>query len=159
MPHTIVTDHDTILMNLISTVLPTSYALFCKYHITKNVRSRLKPPVDTKQIKGEDEKMVKPGVVVEKIMDAWNDIINSFRRSEIQIKCSFAISRKSESCQTRVLFTLDWQRMEDTIHHAWTKENDGLKVMWNTFYHYKINDLIEMDATIARSDKYIIRML
>lgn len=43
------------------------------YHIIKNVRCRIKPAVRTKQIKGEDEKMVKASVIVE-IMDAWNII-------------------------------------------------------------------------------------
>ncbi|XP_050893360.1 uncharacterized protein LOC127099673 [Lathyrus oleraceus] len=48
-----------------------------RYHITKNVRSRVKPVVWTKQIESEDGKMVKVGVVVEKLSDAWNRIINS----------------------------------------------------------------------------------
>ncbi|XP_050914620.1 protein FAR1-RELATED SEQUENCE 5-like [Lathyrus oleraceus] len=38
----IITDCDTTLMNLVATVFPTLSALLCKYHITKNVRSRVK---------------------------------------------------------------------------------------------------------------------
>lgn len=71
MLNVILTDRDTTLMNSIAKVFPTSYALLCKYHITKNVRSRLKSTVGTKQIKDEDGKMVKPSVVLEKIIDAW----------------------------------------------------------------------------------------
>ena len=55
---------------------PSSIALLCRYHITKNVRARLKPAVGTKEKKGEDGQVVKFGVVVEKIMSAWTDILN-----------------------------------------------------------------------------------
>ncbi|XP_050920384.1 uncharacterized protein LOC127138021 [Lathyrus oleraceus] len=51
-----------------------------KYHITTNVISQVKPAVGTKQIKTEDGKMVKAGVVVEKLMDAWNRIVDSFTK-------------------------------------------------------------------------------
>lgn len=76
MPQVIITVHDTALMNSVATVFSTSSVLLCKYHIIKKVRSRLKPVVGTKQVKGEDGKIVKPGVVVENIMDAWSSIIN-----------------------------------------------------------------------------------
>lgn len=66
MSKAIVTDRDTILMNSVENVSPTSYALLCRYHITKNVKSWVKPVVGTKQIKYEDGKMVKASVVVEK---------------------------------------------------------------------------------------------
>lgn len=69
MPKVIVTDHDTTLMNSITKVFPNSYTLLCRYHITKNVRSRVKPTVGKKQIESEDGKMMKEGVVMEKIMD------------------------------------------------------------------------------------------
>ena len=59
MPKAIVTDHDTTLMNVIAKVFPSSYALLCRYHITKNVRSRVKIAAGTKQIESEDGKMVK----------------------------------------------------------------------------------------------------
>lgn len=58
-------------------VFSISYALSRKYHFTKNVRSRVKPAVVTKQIKGEDDKMVKAYVIMVRIIDAWNVIINS----------------------------------------------------------------------------------
>lgn len=57
-------------MNSVAMVFPTSFALLCKYHIIKNVRSRVKPAVATKQVKGEGGKIVKHGVVEEKIVDA-----------------------------------------------------------------------------------------
>lgn len=40
----------------------------------------VKHAVGTKQIKVEDGKMVKVGVIVEKIMDAWTIIVNSFTK-------------------------------------------------------------------------------
>lgn len=60
MSHVIVTYCNTTLMNSVAKKIPKSYVLFCKYHITKNVISRLKHAVGTKQIKSEDGKMVKP---------------------------------------------------------------------------------------------------
>lgn len=62
MPQIIITNHNTTLMNSVAEVFPTSYALICRYHIIKNVISRLKPTIYIKQIKGKDEKMVKNGV-------------------------------------------------------------------------------------------------
>ncbi|CAK8570687.1 unnamed protein product [Lathyrus sativus] len=72
IPKAIVTDPDITLMNSTAKVFPSSYALRCKYHIIKNVRSRVKPAVGTKPIKSEGGKLVKAGVIVEKLMDAWN---------------------------------------------------------------------------------------
>ncbi|XP_050876500.1 uncharacterized protein LOC127080214 [Lathyrus oleraceus] len=77
MPKAIVTGHDTALMDLVEKVFPTSYALLCRYHITKNVRSIVKPTVGTKQIKVEDKIIVKGSVIVERIMDALTMIINA----------------------------------------------------------------------------------
>ncbi|XP_050886362.1 uncharacterized protein LOC127091721 [Lathyrus oleraceus] len=77
MPKAIVTGRDIALMNLVAKVFPSSNALLCRYHITKNVKSRVKLTVGTKQIESEDGKMVKASVVVEKLMNAWNHIINS----------------------------------------------------------------------------------
>ncbi|XP_058783561.1 uncharacterized protein LOC131658266 [Vicia villosa] len=37
MPSVIVTDRDNTLMNAVGSMFPTSYALLCRYHITKNV--------------------------------------------------------------------------------------------------------------------------
>ena len=67
MTQVIVTHCDTTLMNSIATVFPTSSILLCKYHITKNVKSRVKPAVGMKQVKREDAKLVKPGVCKNKI--------------------------------------------------------------------------------------------
>lgn len=70
-------ERTTALMSSVTKVFPTSYALLYRYHITKNVRNRLKLALRIKKIKGEDGKMIKVGVVVENIMDAWNGVINS----------------------------------------------------------------------------------
>ncbi|XP_050902470.1 uncharacterized protein LOC127113951 [Lathyrus oleraceus] len=77
MPKVIVIGHNTVLMNSVANVFPTSYALLCRYPITKNVRSQVKSAIGAKQINVEDGKMVKEDVVVEKIMDACNHIVNS----------------------------------------------------------------------------------
>ncbi|CAK8568217.1 unnamed protein product [Lathyrus sativus] len=77
MPKAIVTDRDTALTYAVAKVFPSSYELLFKYRITKNVRSWVKSTVETKQVESEGEKLVKSGVIVEKIMDAWNRIINS----------------------------------------------------------------------------------
>lgn len=54
MPKVIVSDRDTDLMNSIGKVFHTSYTLLCRYHMTKNVRNRVKLAVRTKQTKIED---------------------------------------------------------------------------------------------------------
>lgn len=66
----IVTDRGITLMNLVAKVSPTPYTLLCRCHIINNVRSRVRPATWTKQIKGEDKKMVKANVIVKGIMDA-----------------------------------------------------------------------------------------
>lgn len=70
MPHVIVTDHDIALRNWVVNVSSTSFTLLCRYNITKNMRSKLKYMVGTKQIKGEDAEMIKSSVVLENIIDA-----------------------------------------------------------------------------------------
>lgn len=57
MSKVIVIDYNTTLMNSVAKVFLTSYALLCRYHTTKNVRSQVKPAVGTKQI--ESNEMVK----------------------------------------------------------------------------------------------------
>ncbi|XP_058783444.1 protein FAR1-RELATED SEQUENCE 5-like [Vicia villosa] len=70
MPSVIVIDRDKVLVNAVGIIVPISRALLCRYHITKNVRAKLKPAVDTQDFKGEDGNMLKYSVVVETIMDA-----------------------------------------------------------------------------------------
>lgn len=70
MQKVIVTDRDTTLMNSVAMMFHISYALLCKYHMTENARSLLKPHVvGTKQINSKDGKIFKSSVVLEKIMD------------------------------------------------------------------------------------------
>ncbi|XP_050877400.1 protein FAR1-RELATED SEQUENCE 5-like [Lathyrus oleraceus] len=70
MSKVIVTNRDIVLMNSVANVFSISYALLCRCHITKNVKSRVKPVVGTKQIEPKDENMVKVSVFVERIIDA-----------------------------------------------------------------------------------------
>ncbi|XP_050887186.1 uncharacterized protein LOC127092367 [Lathyrus oleraceus] len=59
MPKSIVTDCNTALMTLVAKIFPSSNALLCRYRITKNVGSQVKPAVGKKQIESEDGKIVK----------------------------------------------------------------------------------------------------
>lgn len=77
MPHVIVTDCNTLLMNLVTHIYPTSYALLCRYHVTKNMRSKTKGAFGNKQIKDKYGKLIKPSQILEFLMDVWNIIINS----------------------------------------------------------------------------------
>ncbi|XP_058747029.1 uncharacterized protein LOC131620019 [Vicia villosa] len=86
-------DRDTTLMNSVATVFLTSYALLCKYHITKNVKGRVKPAVETKQIACEDGKLVKTDVIVEKIMDAWNVIVSASTKVDSHRRISGCVSQ------------------------------------------------------------------
>lgn len=54
--------------------------MFCKRKLTKNVRGRLKYVEGTKQIKGEDMKMVKYSVILKSTMDVWTTIVNSYAK-------------------------------------------------------------------------------
>lgn len=56
MPKVIVIERDTTLMNSTAKVFSTSYALLCRYSIIKNMRSRVKLTVETKQMNSEDGK-------------------------------------------------------------------------------------------------------
>ncbi|XP_058746055.1 uncharacterized protein LOC131618923 [Vicia villosa] len=71
MPKAIVTNGDTALMNAVAKIFPSSNALLCRYHITCNVKSKVKSALGTKQVETNGGKSVKPGVIVEQIMDAW----------------------------------------------------------------------------------------
>lgn len=79
-PKVIVIDRNTVLMSSVANVFPTSCILLCRYYIIKNVRSRVKPAIGTKQIKGEDRKMVKGSMIVVRIMNAENITINSYTK-------------------------------------------------------------------------------
>ncbi|XP_058753452.1 uncharacterized protein LOC131626634 [Vicia villosa] len=73
----IVMDRDPALMNAVAKVFPSSDALLFRYHISCNVRSKVKPAVGTKQVATEGGKAVKPVVIVDQIMDAWARIASS----------------------------------------------------------------------------------
>ncbi|XP_058768454.1 uncharacterized protein LOC131642199 [Vicia villosa] len=77
MPKEIVTDRGPALMNVVAKVFPSSDALLCQYHISCNVRSKVKLVVGTKQVETEGGKPVMPGVVVDQIMDPWARIASS----------------------------------------------------------------------------------
>lgn len=73
----------------------------CRYHtcflhhtlyyvgiIIQNVSGRLKSTVGTNKINGEDEKIVKPSVTLEIIIDAWNIIIYSTKEFYVNLSYS-----------------------------------------------------------------------
>src|SRR3954469_12191367 len=65
MPKAIVTDRNTALMNAVAKVFLSSNTLICRYHITCDVRSKVKLAVGTKQVETNGGKSVKPDVIVE----------------------------------------------------------------------------------------------
>ncbi|XP_058778673.1 protein FAR1-RELATED SEQUENCE 3-like [Vicia villosa] len=77
VPSIIVTDRDNALMNTAGTVFLTSTALLCRYHITCNVRTKLKLAVGTKERKDDNRNIIKVGVMVDKIMAAWREILDA----------------------------------------------------------------------------------
>lgn len=56
------------------------------------MKNKLKPSIGIKKIKGEDEKLVKDGVLVERIMDSWNGIINS-SKNELYVEYAMQLRR------------------------------------------------------------------
>lgn len=58
-------------MNSITKIFPISYDLLCMYHITKHARDIISIALETKQVNGEDEKIVKLGQILESIIDDW----------------------------------------------------------------------------------------
>jgi len=76
MSKVVVTDRDTTLMNVVANVLTESYAMNCYFHVKKNVKARC--ILDYRYPLGKkDEKEVKHGDVVKKIMSAWKIIVES----------------------------------------------------------------------------------
>ncbi|XP_045830906.1 PKS-NRPS hybrid synthetase cheA-like [Trifolium pratense] len=71
-PKVIVTDRDLALMNAVSEVFPTSAAMVCRFHVKKNVSSKMKEIVKIKN--GENEKQTD---VWDQITDAFNDVLES----------------------------------------------------------------------------------
>ncbi|XP_058757511.1 uncharacterized protein LOC131630788 [Vicia villosa] len=77
LPSLSVTNRDNALMNTVATFFPTLIALLCRYHITCNVRSKLKVAVGTKERKDDNGNIIKAGVVVDKIMAVWREILDA----------------------------------------------------------------------------------
>ncbi|XP_050915419.1 uncharacterized protein LOC127130456 [Lathyrus oleraceus] len=63
MHKVIVINRDTALINSVAKIFPTFYALLCRYHITNNVKSRVKPAMK------------------EKIVCTWTDQIRHLRNT------------------------------------------------------------------------------
>ena len=70
-PRVVVTDRDNALMNVVDTVFPKATALLCEYHIERNVRVKCKMDCKVKDLKGNDEKEIKPNSKVKTIMLAY----------------------------------------------------------------------------------------
>ncbi|KAL6503348.1 hypothetical protein OROGR_025271 [Orobanche gracilis] len=71
-PRVILTDRDFALMNAVEEVFPTSAAMVCRFHVTKNVTSRMKEVV---KIKNEED--VKQSDVWDNITNAFHDLVES----------------------------------------------------------------------------------
>lgn len=126
----IVTDHNTALINSIAKVFSNSYRLLCRYHIKKNTRSQVKPMVRTKQIKGEDIKMVKTDVIVERIMNAWNTIIN-YSKKELYINAVIHFRKVCEKYPDLLKYdeSTILDQVKEKIVYAWT---DQVRHLGNT---------------------------
>jgi len=84
MPKVVVTNKDTSLMNAVAIVLPKSYAIFCYFHVKKNVKARC--ILDCRYPLGKkDGKEVKHGDVGKKIMRACDVIVESPLKNYMQV--------------------------------------------------------------------------
>jgi len=89
MPRVIVTNRGTALMNFVAKVLPETAALLCHFHIERNVRVKcitnrwVKPKSRDVKVDEKDKevKEVKASGIVNNIMRAWDNVVESMYRS------------------------------------------------------------------------------
>ncbi|GAU32028.1 hypothetical protein TSUD_147240 [Trifolium subterraneum] len=72
LPKVILTDRDTALMNVVAQVFPTSAALVCRFHVEKNVSTKIKELVKVRH--GED---VQAAIVWENVENAFKHLLTS----------------------------------------------------------------------------------
>ncbi|XP_058747045.1 uncharacterized protein LOC131620037 [Vicia villosa] len=128
MPSDIVIDRDNALMNAVGTVFPTSTALLCRYHLTSNVRSNLKIAVGTKEKKDENGNIIKPGVVVEKIIGAWKKVLDSCSEDLYTENVSKAVAEhqfKGKNLCSQLIYNISCAELNFIFHEARRAETTG----------------------------------
>jgi len=63
-------------------------ALLREYHIERNVRAKCKMDCKVKDLKGKDEKEIKPSKVVKTAMRVWEDIVDSDTKQAYSDNCN-----------------------------------------------------------------------
>ncbi|GAU47401.1 hypothetical protein TSUD_372900 [Trifolium subterraneum] len=81
LPKVILTDRDTALMNVGSQVFPTSAALVCRFHVEKNVSTKIK-----EQVKVRHREEVQAAIV-------WENVKNRYRDDKLYSLLVFKVSR------------------------------------------------------------------
>ncbi|XP_058757177.1 uncharacterized protein LOC131630415 [Vicia villosa] len=134
MPKAVVTDQNIALMNAVTKVFPSSNALFCRYHITTNVRSQVKPTIGTKQVEVEGAKLVKkvyekyPALLKyiestildqlnEKIVCAWTDNVQDLENTTTDKVESAHASLKNWLGNSKGDLCYDWDSVNIMIKH------------------------------------------
>jgi len=132
MPKVVVTDMDNAMMNVIAKVLSEIDAILCYFYIAKNVRAKCvtncrvkaKPKdakVDAKEVKEAKEE--KHSDVVDKIMRAWKDLVesptkNSYASAILKFKDVCKPFPKFLACvETTILNTV-----KEKFIRAWTNK-------------------------------------
>ncbi|XP_058732746.1 uncharacterized protein LOC131604315 [Vicia villosa] len=177
MPKAVVTDRNTALMNAVTKVFPSSNKgiSFCRYHITTNVRSRVKITVGTKQVEVEGGKLVKkvyekyPALLKyiestilyhlkEKIVCAWIDNVQHLENTTTDKVESAHASLKNWLGNSKGDLCCDWDSVNLMIknqhNEIQTKFGRSITVLKNQF---KDNILYsQLISNMSRSElKYI----
>lgn len=91
--------------------------------------------------------------------------LHIYYKSEIHIGES-TILRQSKNCETRVLFTLDWQWMEDSVQQFWDEDGWRFKgyvkyifSLWNKIYDWVRCDDCEIDQRYYENVETSVWML
>lgn len=87
MPHVILVDHDTSMMNLVARY-SLHHRIFCVGIIQQKIQEVELRLNQTKQIKGEDTEMAKHSKILEYMMDSQDIIINSSYKEVICRICN-----------------------------------------------------------------------
>ena len=106
MPKVIVTDKDTTLMNVVTTVLPETSAILCYFHVGRNVRVKCITyyKVKLKVVKVDEKEMVvkevKTSDIVDAIMRACDDVVES----STQDSCASVVMQFRDACKKNSKF-------------------------------------------------------
>ncbi|XP_058750193.1 uncharacterized protein LOC131623212 [Vicia villosa] len=148
MPKAIVTERDPALMNAVAKVFTSSDVLLCRYHISCSVRSKVKPVVGTKQVATEGGKVVKPGVIVDQIL-------NASARSSTKELYADSVLQFWKICEKypdllKYIENIILDKVKEKFVCAWTDKGDLCKA-WDTINHMISNQHNEIQTSFGRS--------